>query len=51
MKFNADDNNSGKYEVEANWDSIVYAKKSKSGHLLDIYYLVLWKRYPKEENT
>ena len=37
--------------MEAIWDSAVYARKSKSGHLAGLYYLVLWKRYPKEENT
>ena len=42
---------SGKYEVEAIWDNAVYAKKSKSGHLLGLYYLVSWKGYPEEENT
>lgn len=29
--------NSKKYEVEAIWDSTVYAKKLKSGHLLRLY--------------
>ena len=43
--------NSGEYEVEAIRDSTVYAKKSKSGHLPDLYYLVSWKGYPEEENT
>ena len=44
-------NNSGKYKVEAIWDSTVYAKESESGHLPGLYYLVSWKEYPKEENT
>ncbi len=40
------------YEVEAIFDSAVYAKKLDSGHHLpDLYYLVSWKSYPKEENT
>ena len=51
MEFDADDNESGEYKVEAIRDSAVYARKSESGHLLGLYYLVLWKRYPKEENT
>ena len=51
MEFNAGDNNNGKYEVEAIWDSAVYARESKSGHLPDLYYLVSWKRYLEEENT
>ena len=42
---------SGKYKVEAIWDSAVYAIKSKSGHLPGFYYLVSWKKYPKEKNT
>ena len=44
-------NNSGEYEMEAIWDSMVYTKKSKSGYLLQLYYLVSWKRYPKEKNS
>ena len=43
--------NSGEYEVEAIWDSAVYARESKSGHLPGLYYLVSWKGYPEEENT
>ena len=37
--------------MEVIWDSAVYAKESESGHLPDLYYLVSWKGYPKEENT
>ena len=44
-------NNSEEYEMEAIWDSTVYAKKSESDHLPGLYYLVSWKGYPKEENT
>ena len=43
--------NSGEYKVEAIWDSTVYARESKSGHLPSLYYLVSWKGYPEEENT
>ena len=39
------------YEVNGIWDSAVYAKESTTGQLLGLYYLVLWKGYPKEENT
>ena len=46
-----DDGDKKEYEVEAIWDSAVYAKKSESGHLLGLYYLVSWKGYPEEENT
>ena len=45
------DNNSGEYEVEAIRNSALYTRESESGHLLGLYYLVSWKRYPKEENT
>ena len=31
---------SGEYEVEAIWDSAVYAKESESNHLSELYYLV-----------
>ena len=42
---------SEEYEVEAIWDSAVYANESESGQLPSLYYLVAWKGYPKEENT
>ena len=42
---------SKKYEVEAIWDSAVYASKLELGQLLGLYYLVGWKGYPEEENT
>ena len=34
------DKNSEKYEVEAIWDSAVYANELESGHLPGLYYLV-----------
>ena len=43
--------NSKKYEVKAIWDSAVYASKLESGQLPSLYYLVICKDYPKEENT
>ena len=39
-----DANNSGEYEVEAIWDSAIYARDSESGHLSGFYYLVSWQR-------
>ena len=33
------------------WDSAIYAKESKSGHLPGVYNLVSRKRYPEEKNT
>ena len=50
MAFEANNNNSGEYKVEAIWDSAIYAGELESGHLPSLYYLVLWKRYPEEEN-
>ena len=51
IEFNAGDDDSGDYKVEAIRDSAVYAKESESGHLPGLYYLVSWKGYPEEENT
>ena len=42
--------NSEEYEIEAIWNSMIYAKESVN-HLLELYYLVLWKGYSEEENT
>ena len=50
MEFDTD-NNSGKYKVEVIYNSAIYMKELKSGYLPGLYYLVLWKRYPKDENT
>ena len=41
---------SEEYEVEAIWDSAVYASKLESGQLPGLYYVIVWKRYPEEEN-
>ena len=51
QELDAGNENSEKYEVEAIWDSAVYANESESGYLPGLYYLVTWKGYPKEENT
>ena len=48
LEFEA--NNSKEYKVEAIYDSAVYTKEAKA-HLSSLYYLVVWKSYPKEENT
>ena len=42
---------SKEYKVEAIWDSVIFARKSESGHLPGLYYLLSWKGYPEEENT
>ena len=44
-------NDSKKYKIEAIQDNVVYASKLQSGQLPDLYYLVAWKRYLKEEST
>ena len=49
MEFDTGDN-SGEYEIEVIWNNAVYTKKSKSGHLPGLYYLVSWKEYSEEEN-
>ena len=50
MELELEAGDSGKYEVQAIWDSAVYASKSQSGQPLGLYYLVAWKGYLKEEN-
>ena len=45
-----DKGNSKEYKDKAIYESAVYASKSK-GHILDLYYLVLWKGYPGKENN
>lgn len=46
-----DKKNSKDYKVEAIYNNMVYAKESKRVQLPSLYFLVSWKRYPKEENT
>ena len=43
--------NNKEYEVDGIGDSVVYAKESATRQLPGLYYLVLWKDYPEEENT
>ncbi len=47
-KFKTGDNK--KYKIEAIIDSTVYSKESNN-QIPSFYYLILWKSYPKEENT
>lgn len=42
--------NNKEYKVEVIQNSTVYTKKVDK-HLLGLYYLVVWKGYPEEENT
>ncbi len=39
------------YEVKAIIDSAVYDQQPNSNQIPGLYYLVLWKGYPEEENT
>ena len=47
LEFEA--SNSEEYKMEAIWNTVVYANEAKD-HLPSLYYLVVWKRYPEEEN-
>ena len=51
LDFEFEAGNNKKYEIDGIWDSTVYAKKSATGQLPGLYYLVLWKGYPEKENT
>ena len=42
-------NNNKEYKVKSIQNSTVYTKEA-DGHLLGLYYLVVWKGYPEEEN-
>ena len=49
LKFKAGNNK--EYEVNGIRNNAVYAKKSTTSQLSELYYLVLWKGYPDKENT
>ena len=44
-------NNNEEYKVDDIQNSMVYIKKLIIGQLLGLYYLILWKSYPKKKNT
>lgn len=46
-----DEGNSKEYKVEVICDNEIYIKKSDSGHLQGLYYLIFWKNYLEKENT
>ncbi len=51
LKFE-NDGNSEEYKIEVICNSVVYTNANKlEGDLPGLYYLVLWKNYPKEEIT
>ncbi len=39
------------YKVEVIIDSVVYGQQANNSQMPGLYYLVLWKGYPEEENT
>ena len=41
LELDASNEDSKEYKIEAIWDSAVYANKLESGHLQDLYYLVM----------
>ena len=49
LDFEFEIGNNKEYKIEGIQNSAVYAKKSV-GKLSGLYYLVLWKGYPKKEN-
>ena len=51
MEFDVGHYDNEEWEVEAIWESTVYVRKSKSGHLSGLYYLVSWRGYSEDENT
>ena len=50
MQLEFEAGNNKEYEVDGILDNAVYAKES-AGQLPGLYYPVLWKGYPEEENT
>ena len=51
MQLEFEAGNKKEYKVEEIWNSAVYTKESVTEQLPGLYYLVLWKGYPEEENT
>ena len=49
IKFEAGGNK--EYEVKAIINSVVYGQQANNNQMPGLYYLVLWKGYPKKENT
>ena len=49
LEFETSGNNK-EYKVENICDSAVYARESEAGYLTNLYYLVFWKDYPKDES-
>lgn len=45
-----DQGNKKKYNIEEIHDSVIYVKELED-HLPKLYYLILWKKFYKEQNT
>ena len=50
LDFEFEASNGEEYKVDGIQDSAVYARESAK-QLSGLYYLILWKGYPKEKNT
>ena len=50
LDFEFEAGNDKEYKIEGIWNSTIHAKESAE-QLSGLYYLVLWKGYPEEENT
>ena len=50
MQLEFEAGNNKEYKVDGIWDSAVYVRES-AGQLSGLYYLILQKGYPEEENT
>ena len=48
LEFEADDKGE-EYKIKGIWDSAIYTRELR-GYLSELYYLVSWQGYPKEEN-
>lgn len=44
------ESDSQQYKFEVMSDNKLYAKELNSNHLLDLFYIVIWKSYLEEEN-
>ena len=51
LDFKFEIGNNKKYKLDGILDSTIYTRKSATRQLLGFYYLILWKGYPKKDNT
>lgn len=49
MKLDANNNENKEYKIKGIYDKAIYTKKSRSGHLPGLYYLIFWKEYLKKK--